>query len=95
MAKSVGLEPPPWLKSSGGAGGGGGKGGVCDVGRGGGARGGRGGDDRRVGVWRKVTGNAIDVCASQSLGRTTICWGTGLDIVGVNLGLLMRYMSAA
>ncbi len=39
--------------------------------------GGGGGVDRRVGVWRKVTGNAIGICASRSSGRTTICWGTG------------------
>jgi hypothetical protein len=71
---------------------------------------GGGGVDRRVGVWRKVTGNAIGICASRSLGRTTICWGTGsgrpresitedriagMDIVGLNLGLFLRNMSAA
>jgi hypothetical protein len=60
-------------------------------------------------VWRKVTGNAIGICVSRLLGRTTICWGTGsgrprgsfpsdriagMDIIGVNLGLLTRNMSA-
>ena len=72
--------------------------------------GGGGGVDRRVYVWRKVTGNAIGIGVSRSLGRTTICWGTGsgrprgsfpsdriagMDIVGLDLGLLLRNMSAA
>ena len=71
---------------------------------------GEGGFDRRAGVWRKITGNAIGICASRSLGRTTICKGTGsgrprgsfpsdriagMYIVGLNLGLLLRNMSAA